>query len=157
MSNLQAEVTKRQKVTARNGSAGGRRVNNIPVETERLLLQKRDLLSKFDQRKEKQARNQRSKEQFRGFLFSNLRVAKRSRTTNQQGVDDVYEHFESTPSNLNSLYFDSIEGKNFTQIKIDLFSTTIRKQIDGFLHSRDRILGKINDKNISLQIMGDLN
>jgi hypothetical protein len=32
----------------------------------------------------------------------------------------------TTPSNLNNIYFDSIEDKIFTQVKIDMFGNAIR-------------------------------
>ena len=60
--------------------------------------------------------------------------------------------FDVTPSNLNQLYFDVIEEKNFSQIKTDLFLTTIRKQIDGFLRYRADLIRKLEGKRVSLKI-----
>lgn len=65
--------------------------------------------------------------------------------------------FDVTPSNLNQLYFDVIEEKNFSQIKTDLFLTTIRKQIDGFLRYRSDLIRKLEGKRVSLKIQSDLN
>jgi len=41
--------------------------------------------------------------------------------------NDGGEQFDIVPSNLTNLYTDAIEDKQFTQIKVDLFASTIRK------------------------------
>ena len=80
-------------------------------------------------------RLQHQRDDFRAFLFSNHRGSgKRAKSINQ---DDGSSHqFNDIPSNLNNLYFDAVQDKNFAQIKIDLFSTTLRRQVDGFLRTR---------------------
>ena len=61
------------------------------------------------------------------------------------------------PSNLNNLYFDVIEDKNYSHIKIDLFTSTIRKQIDGFLRTRKDLVSKIAAKGDEVKSLWDLN
>lgn len=58
---------------------------------------------------------------------------------------------------MNNLYFDSIEERNFTQIKIDLFSSTLRKQFDGFIRTRADFKHKADGKEVSMKILGDMN
>ncbi len=71
--------------------------------------------------------------------------------------NDGSEQFDIVPSNLTNLYTDAIEDKQFTQIKVDLFASTIRKQIEGFLRSRHRIMEKIDGKKAAIKILSDLN
>lgn len=50
------------------------------------------------------------------------------------------------PTNVPYLYQDSIEDKNFTQIKVDLFANVIKKNIDSFVRARGEIQAKIAGK-----------
>ena len=45
-----------------------------PIETERLLKQKRELQHRYDQKRAKHMKNERQREHFRTFLFSNMRI-----------------------------------------------------------------------------------
>ena len=50
-----------------------------------------------------------------------------------------------------------IEDKNYSQIKIDLFTATIRKQIDGFLRKRKDLVNKTVNKADEVKKLLDLN
>lgn len=56
------------------------------------------------------------------------------------------------PPNLHYLYFDCIEDKRFTQIKIEMFSSVLRMQIEGFMRQRARLIEKTDGKKIALKI-----
>ncbi|CDW82632.1 UNKNOWN [Stylonychia lemnae] len=68
-----------------------------------------------------------------------------------------FQKYSDLPTNLGQLYFDAIEERNFTQIKIDMFSTAIRRNIEQFGISRRDILEKIDGKKAQLKIMSDMN
>lgn len=60
----------------RQSSAGklvkyGKTTNN---ETEKLLQQKRELLARYEQKRARHQRKENMKDQFRAFLFSNMRT-----------------------------------------------------------------------------------
>ena len=95
--------------------------------------------------------NQR--DDFRAFLFSNHRASKRSKSNHEGDVN----HFSDIPSNLNNLYFDAVADKNFAQIKIDLFSTTLRRQIDGFLKTRGDWVQRVEGKRVAVKMLEDMN
>ena len=93
------------------------------------------------------------RDKFRAFLFSNHRAS----SSKKKNEDLNLQQFDDIPSNLNNLYFDVLEDKNYTQIKIDLFTATIRKQIDGFLRTRKEVVSKIATRGQEVKTQWDLN
>jgi hypothetical protein len=93
------------------------------------------------------------RDKFRAFLFSNHRASSSKKTNDDLNL----QQFDDIPSNLNNLYFDVLEDQNYTQIKIDLFTATIRKQIDGFLRTRKELVSKIASRGQEVKTQWDLN
>ena len=76
---------------------------------------------------------------------------------NASSSQQNFQRYQDIPSNLPQLYFDSIEDKTFTQIRIDMFSTAIRRNIEAFQVIRDDYMGKIEGKQVAIKLISDMN
>ena len=116
-----------RQVTARN--------TKKVSEKDKLMIRKKELQVKLEQKRYKYFKNERQKEQFRGILFKNF--SSEIRGSPKKISPEKYNgyRFQEIPSNLPNLYFDSIEEKIFTQIKIDLYSSAIRVNLSSFLRA----------------------
>jgi hypothetical protein len=78
----------------------------VPIETERLRQQKRELLQRYEQKRAKHMKHERQREQFRTFLFSNMRIPSKKTSLAKS------TSFGEVPPNLHHLYLDSVEAGN---------------------------------------------
>ena len=76
---MQKEVRRSSRPATASVSVKGsplKRANSrgTPIETEKLLKQKRELQHRYEQKRAKNMKNERHREHFRTFLFSNMRI-----------------------------------------------------------------------------------